>query len=176
MKAVLYGSHYGHTQKYAEAIARALGCEAFPAGKHKEANIEGCDTVVFGGGLYAGGIAGWSKVSPYCAKAQGQRWVLFTCGLADPALEKTQRESREIFERRLPEALRGRLPVFCLRGGIDYAKLKCVHRAMMAMLMKLLKNKKDPSEEDRQLMQTYGKKADFFDPSAAQPVIDAAKE
>ena len=40
---------------------------------------------------------------------------------------------------------------------------------------KLLKNKKDPSEEDRRLMQTYGKKADFFDPSAAQPVIDAAK-
>ena len=58
MKAVLYGSHYGHTQKYAEAIARALGCEAFPANTHKEANIAGCDTGVFGGERYAGGRAG----------------------------------------------------------------------------------------------------------------------
>ena len=175
MKAVLYGSHYGHTQKYAEAIARALGCEAFPANKHKEANIEGCDTVVFGGGLYAGGIAGWSKVSPYCAKAQGQRWVLFTCGLADPALEKTQKESREIFERRLPEALRGRLPVFCLRGGMDYAALGLKHRAMMAMLAQYLRRQKERSAQDEQLLATYGKRIEFFDEATIEPVVRAAR-
>ena len=172
---VIYGSHYGTTKAYAERIAEALACPAVSVKQLKGNALAGCDTVIFGGGVYAGSIAGWRKAARRIVKARPRRGLLFACGLADPAKEKTQKEARMLFEKRLPDAMRA-LPVFCLRGGIDYAKLKCVHRAMMAMLMKLLKNKKDPSEEDRQLMQTYGKKADFFDPSATQPVIDAAKE
>ena len=46
---------------------------------------------------------------------------------------------------------------------------------MMAMLMQLLRRKKEPTEEDRQLMQTYGEKVEFLDLPSAQPLIAAVK-
>ncbi len=171
---VVYGSHYGATKTYAEYIAQKLSCPCLAAESLKKGMLANCDAVVFGGGVYAGSIAGWKKAAPLIVKESPSRILLFVCGLADPAREKTRAEARMLFEKRLPENMRG-LPVFCLRGGIDYAKLGLKHRAMMAMLMKFLKSKKDPSEEDRQLMATYGGKVDFTDLTSADPVIAAAR-
>lgn len=172
-KIVIYGSHYGATKAYAEYIAGRLSCPCIPADKLKAEHLKGCAAVIFGGGVYAGSIAGWKKAAPLIAKAAPEKIVLFVCGLADPAKEKTQREARMLFEKRLPEQMRG-APVFCLRGGIDYAKLNFIHRTMMAMLIKFLKHKKELSEEDRQLLATYGGKVDFIDLATAAPVINAA--
>ena len=172
---VVYGSQYGATERYARRIAEGLGCEAVPADGIRKGQLAGYRTVVFGGGVYAGSFAGWKKIAPQCAAAGGRGWILFVCGLADPAKEKTQNEARMLFEKRLPAALAGKLPVFCLRGGIDYPKLRTKHRVMMAMLAHFLRRKKDPSEEDRQLLATYGGKVDFFDPSSADAVIAAAR-
>ena len=134
---VVYGSHYGATKTYAEYIAQKLSCPCLAAESLKKGMLANCDAVVFGGGVYAGSIAGWKKAAPLIVKESPSRILLFVCGLADPAKEKTRAEARMLFEKRLPENMRG-LPVFCLRGGIDYAKLGLKHRAMMAMLMKLL--------------------------------------
>ena len=65
--------------------------------------------------------------------------------------------------------------MFCLRGGMDYAKLGLKHRTMMAALMLFLRRKKDKTEEDEQLLQTYGQKIDFFDESSVQPILDEAR-
>ena len=172
---VLYGSHYGTTKAYAEYIAGALGCPAAAAQDVTRRDLEAIDTVVFGGGVYAGSIAGWSKAARLYEENDKKKWGLFVCGLADPAKQKTQSEARALFEKKLPATAAGTLPVFCLRGGIDYARLNVKHRAMMAMLIGFLKRKKDPSEEDRQLLATYGGRVDFLDLASAQPVIDAAK-
>ena len=172
---VLYGSHYGATKAYARHIAGQLGCAAAAAEQIKELDLSAYDTVIFGGGLYAGSVAGWNKAAKYCGQKEGQRWILFSCGLADPASAKTQNEVRTLFESRLPDELRGKLPVFCLRGGMDYAKLGLKHRTMMAALMLFLRRKKDKTEEDEQLLQTYGQKSDFFDESSVQPILDEAR-
>ena len=169
---VIYGSHYGKTEKYARAIAAALGCPALSAKEVRTADLAG-KTVVFGGGVYAGSICGWKRTAKKIAKAKAPRLVLFVCGLADPAKQKTRDEARMLFEKKCAAAKDA--PVFCLRGGIDYGKLKFGHRTMMAMLMQYLKRKKDPSPEDAQLLATYGKAVDFYDESTAKAVIDAAK-
>lgn len=172
---VLYGSRYGRTEAYAKHIAQALGCRALPVGKAKRKDMAEADVVLFGGGVYAGSIAGWSKAARLLRRAKDKRIVLFVCGLADPAKEKTQREARMLFEKKLPPEQKGTLPVFCLRGGIQYTKLGLKHRAMMAMLIAYLKKKRDKSEEDKQLLSSYGGEVEFTDLSSARPVIEEAE-
>ncbi|MDO4343175.1 MAG: hypothetical protein Q4C50_00075 [Eubacteriales bacterium] len=64
--------------------------------------------------------------------------------------------------------------LFFFRGAIDYSKLTFIHKAMMAMLHRVML-KKDPSsltDEDRQMLSTYGKKVTFLDRSSIQPLVD----
>lgn len=170
---VIYGSCYGSTQAYAEYIAQELSCPAVSAKEVTRADVERRELIVFGGGAYAGSIAGakkTAKLEKYFGRA---RLLCFVCGLADPAKQKTQGEARMLFEKAFPR--HAGMPVFCLRGNMDYARLSAGHRMMMAMLMQLLRRKKEPTEEDRQLMQTYGEKVEFLDLPSAQPLIAAAK-
>lgn len=170
---VIYGSCYGSTQAYAEYIAQELSCPAVSAKEVTRADVEGRELIVFGGGAYAGSIAG-AKRAAKLEKYFGQAKLLcFTCGLADPAKAKTQDEARALLNKAFP--LHAGMPVFCLRGNMDYARLSAGHRAMMAMLIAFLKRKKERSEEDEQLLATYGEKVEFLDLSTAQPLIAAAK-
>lgn len=170
---VIYGSCYGSTQAYAEYIAQELSCPAVSAKEVTRADVEGRELIVFGGGAYAGSIAG-AKRAAKLEKYFGQAKLLcFTCGLADPAKAKTQDEARALLNKAFP--LHAGMPVFCLRGNMDYARLSAGHRAMMAMLIAFLKRKKERSEEDEQLLATYGQKIEFLDLSTAQPLIEAAK-
>lgn len=170
---VIYGSCYGSTQAYAEYIAQELSCPAVSAKEVTRADVEGRELIVFGGGAYAGSIAGAKKAAKL-EKYFGQAKLLcFTCGLADPAKAKTQDEARALLNKAFP--LHAGMPVFCLRGNMDYARLSAGHRAMMAMLIAFLKRKKERSEEDEQLLATYGQKIEFLDLSTAQPFIEAAK-
>ena len=170
---VIYGSCYGSTQAYAEYIAQELSCPAVSAKEVTRADVEGRELIVFGGGAYAGSIAGAKKAAKLEKYFGRARLLCFTCGLADPAKAKTQDEARALLNKAFP--LHAGMPVFCLRGNMDYARLSAGHRMMMAMLMQLLRRKKEPTEEDRQLMQTYGEKVEFLDLPSAQPLIEAAK-
>lgn len=56
--AVIYKSVYGSTKQYATWIAEALGADLLEAGQAKLETLRKYDTILYGGGLYAGGIAG----------------------------------------------------------------------------------------------------------------------
>ena len=170
---VIYGSCYGSTQAYAEYIAQELSCPAVSAKEVTRADVEGRELIVFGGGAYAGSIAGAKKAAKLEKYFGRARLFCFTCGLADPAKAKTQDEARALLNKAFP--LHAGMPVFCLRGNMDYARLSAGHRAMMAMLIAFLKRKKERSEEDEQLLATYGQKIEFLDLPSAQPLIEAAK-
>ena len=169
---VLYGSHYGHTARYAQWLAEALDCRAVPARKAAAAALEGCGTVIFGGGLYAGGVAGARFLKDHAGALAARRLALFTCGLADPANPENAENLRAAAERALPPELRAQTAVFHLRGGIDYPHLGPVHRAMMAALRAGLR-RRDPAQlrqEDRELLATYGQHVNFLDRAALEPL------
>lgn len=58
------------------------------------------------------------------------------------------------------------------RGGIRYDRLSLRHRVMMGMLRQTLLRRPAASltEEDRLLLETYGKEVDFTDLSALEPI------
>ena len=78
--AVIYKSKYGTTKQYAKWIAEELGASLFEASSINPSQLMTYDVVVYGGGLYAGGIIGVKLVTGNPCKSL----VVFTVGAADP--------------------------------------------------------------------------------------------
>ena len=102
-----------------------------------------------------------------------KNFVLFTCGVADPALPETVATIR-----RGPEKVLDRLHLFCLRGRLDYSQLSPLRRMLMAALCRMLK-RKDPrslTEEDRQILDTYGSRVDFVNLGTLTPLLSCLEQ
>ena len=175
---VIYDSKYGSTERYARWIAEELSC---PLKKRAEAgkdDLKNYDVIVYGGGLYAGGVSGIRLLTGSDKLLENKKVILFTCGLADPSDPENVKHIQESLGKVLTPDMMERFRIFHLRGGIDYGKLSLVHRSMMGMLVRMMK-KKDPSElgeEDREILRTYGGTVDFVNLETARPVIECARE
>jgi hypothetical protein len=163
---VIYKTKYGTTKRYAEWIANELDASLFEAGAIKPEQLANYDVVIYGGGLYAGGIAGIKLVT----QAPSKSLVVFTVGAADPAIT----DYSAILCQNFTSELLSRIKVFHLRGGIDYPNLGVIHKGMMAMRKKVLEKKTEDerSSEDRAFIETYGSKIDFTDKSTIQPLVE----
>lgn len=168
--AVIYRSKYGTTKQYAQWIAEALGAKLFESRTIKADRLNDFDMVIYGGGLYAGGISGISLVTKNLCK----NLIIFTVGLATP--ENT--DYTKILEKNLSSEMRQNTKVFHLQGGINYKKLGIIHKAMMAMMMVMTKKavaKKKEEEitnDDKEFMATYGKKVDFTNQQNIMPLVE----
>ena len=167
---IIYKSKYGSTKKYAEWIAEELKADLFEHSEFKVDNLSLYDTIIYGGGLYASGINGISLITKNFETIKDKNLVVFTVGLAST-------DDKEIFkpiiEKNCTEEIRGKLKFFHFRGGIDYKKLTFTHKSMMAMLKAMVSKKKpeELSEEDKEMLATYGDKVDFTDINTIEPLI-----
>jgi menaquinone-dependent protoporphyrinogen IX oxidase len=163
--AVIYKSQYGTTKQYAEWIAEALEARLYEASEVKPVQLMDFDVVVYGGGLYAGGIIGAKLVTKNPCKSL----VLFTVGLADPKIT----DYSEIIGKSLSPEQLPKTKVFHFRGGVDYSKLGFVQKRLMAMVKKSAEKKpfEERTGDDHGLIETYGKKIDFTDKAAIEPLI-----
>jgi hypothetical protein len=128
--------------------------------------LGGYDCVIYGGGLYAGGILGVDLV----AKNTCKNLVLFTVGLANPATT----DYSAILRKSFPQGLPLHTQVFHLRGGIDYENISLVHRGMMAIMKKMTIGKRaynKLSDEEKDFVDTYGGKVDFTDKASVAPLV-----
>ena len=158
---IIYGSQYGTTKRYAEKFAEMTH---FPVISYEDIKtLTEYERIIYFGGLYAGGIKGLKstikKISP------NTKLIIVTVGLADVSDRRNIDNIRNSVRKQVPERLLNALSVFHVRGGIDYSKLNFKHKIMMKMLYRSLKNKPFESltQEDKALMETYGKKVDFTD-------------
>lgn len=174
---VVYESRYGSTRRYAQWIAEELACPLCERKAFHPQDLADCEVIIYGGGLYAGGVNGIRFLAKNEKLLSGKTVILYTCGLADPQNSDNISRIRAALAKALPPRLLAHTKVFHLRGGIDYSRLGPVHRAMMAMLRKMLlkKDAASLSGEDRQLLETYGKCVDFTDRESIRPLIRCAK-
>lgn len=172
--AVVYESKYGAAKAYAGWLAEDLACPLLERKKIRGEDLVPYETVVYGGGLYAGGVNGVDLLVKAFPLLREKNLVLFTCGLSDPQDPDNVSRIRGSLEKALPRELLEALTVFHLRGGMDCGKLGLVDRAMMAMFRKVL-SKKDPGElsaEDRLMLEASGKAVDFVDRAALAPILE----
>ena len=170
---VVYQSKYGAIQKYAEWISKELFCDLYERKAIKADDLIKYDTIIYGGGLYAGGVSGIDLIVKSFNRLKEKNLILFTCGLADPNDAENVSHIRENLMKVLLPEMQRKIAIYNLRGGIDYSKLGIVHKSMMAMLHKMIA-KKDYStlrEEDKQMLDTYGKIVDFTDITTIEPII-----
>ena len=175
---VVYQSKYGSTKQYAQWIADALKCDLRERGEATPQDLADYDVVIYGGGLYAGGVGGVDLLIKGADCLRDKGLILFTCGLADPQNPQNVAHIRASLQKVLPPPLYGALHLFHVRGGIDYGKLSTLHRAMMGMLRHALlkKDEGELTDEDRALLSTYGGKADFTDEARLVPLLACARQ
>ena len=171
---VTYSSKYGSTKKYAQWIAEELSCDAKEIKTVSTDALKNYDVIIHGGGLYAGGVSGLDRLIKDFPALRDKKIILFTCGLADPQSEKNVTQIESNIAGKIPREMYDEITQFHFRGGIDYSRLSVVHRMMMWMLCHVMKKKgyESLSDEDRLMLDTYGKKIDFTDKSSIKPLID----
>lgn len=172
--AIVYKSKYGSTKRYAQWIAEEAKADCFECSEIEAKKLMEYDTIIYGGGLYASGIAGISIITKNFEILKDKKVIVFTVGLASTDKEEA---FLPIIEKNFSKDMRDNIKFFHLRGGIDYKKLGIIHKAMMTML-KTIVSKKAPdelSDDDKGILDTYGKDVDFTDKKMIQPLLSFLK-
>lgn len=166
---IVYASRYGSTKKYAECLARTLQIPVASTAEVTKQQLAACQVLIFGGGLYAERINGIAWLQREQKRRPEREYLVFTCGLSDPKDPNTYQKVQSV----LAGVLQGQIPLFCLRGSIDYDRLGFKDRAMMSIFCRILRKKSavEQSEQTRQLLESYGKAVDYTDPAALEPLI-----
>jgi len=163
---VVYKSKYGKTKRYAEWIAETLNAPLFESTGIKPNQLNNYDVVIYGGGLYAGGINGIRLIT----KNPCNSLILFTVGVANPA----ESDYTQILTKALTPEQLSKTKIFHLRGGIDYSKLSLVHKGMMAVMKRLIEKKPiaERESDDIGVIETYGKNVDFSERASIEPLVE----
>ncbi|NMA74090.1 MAG: flavodoxin [Bacteroidales bacterium] len=174
---VIYKSKYGYTKKYAAWIAEELEAELKDVSEIKTSELSPYDLIIYGGGLYAGGVSGLSFLKKSFSQIKDKQVVLFTVGVANTQDEENIKTIRKSLSRALTPEMQDKIELFHLRGGIDYPRLNFIHRIMMSMLVKMLRRKAQSEirAEDRLMIETYGQVIDFTNKDDIYPIVEQIK-
>lgn len=186
--AVIYYSKYGTTENYARLIAKELGADLFEAKKTKFRDIKGYDTVVFGGGIYSGGIRGIELITKNWYKGLCEKKVVcFAVGITIDKEENREQCMDINFRKRFvtdAEEDHGRddlsaselikekrLPIKCffLPGAFDPGKVKGLDKFIIGITKKMI----DDRPEGQQLLDYFNKSCDLVDYDSIKPVVEA---
>ena len=192
---VLYSSKYGAAKTYAEWIAAALGCRVCELSAFTKKELGNYDTVIYGGGVQAGGIRGleqfakWIRsdlklrqmarrgtISKEDAESTGafdKQYYIFAVGISLDA-EENRQQLRDInFDK---DWLRD-LPCFFLPGAFDPAKLAGVDKAIIKVAAKMFQDKPQDrtTSEDAKVLHYFETGCDLMDRARIQPLVEAVR-
>lgn len=170
--AVVYRSKSGFTEKYAKWLNDSIGGDLL---KGKETNIEDLlsyDVIIYGGGLYAGGINGLKLIKRNYERLRDKKLIVFGVG-ATPVRPEIY---EEVKNRNLTKEQQDRVAFFLLRGGYDNNKLTFVDKILMQCMKIYLKSKKELNADERGMLNSYTHPVDFTDKKHIEPIINEVKK
>jgi len=154
---VVFKSKTGFTRKYAEMIADELAADIYEVPKITLEKLKNYDVIIFGGGLYAGGINGINLIKKNLSELKEKKIVVFATG-ATPGRED---EVKYMKDTNFTDFELENIKFFYLRGGFDYNNLNLVDRILMSMLKFKLKRKKELSIDEKGMLEAYSTPLDF---------------
>jgi menaquinone-dependent protoporphyrinogen IX oxidase len=166
---VIYQSKYGATKKYAEWLSQKLCADLVEKSKCNKELLKDYDTIIYGGGIYATGIAGFSFVKKCYESIKDKKVIIFTVG-ASPYEETAAAELRK---RNFTEEM-DTVPCFYCRGAFDESVMTVKDRLLIGLLKKAV-GKKDPSKYElweKALMASIGEAADWTSQEYLTQIID----
>lgn len=165
---VVYASKYGATERYAKWLAQETGFDCMKAKSADIKEISGYDVIIFGGGIYASGIAGISFLKKNYAAVRDKAVAVFCVG-ASPYDEAAL---KQIVDHNFKGAFQGIRCFYC-RGAWDEERMTFTDRTLCRMLQRVL-SKKDPSSYEiweKALMSAVGQKQDWTDRKYLAPIL-----
>ena len=172
---VVYESQYGATKQYAELIAKQLSADIYNADNVSEQQLKLYDTIIWGGGIYAGRINGINKLERILKNFAGKQIIIFSVGVTP--IDATER-LQKVRDNSLAPAFQEGISFFHFNCGVNFLKLSLIHRIMLATerMLLLLKPKKSLTESRIKYLQTYGENNQIIDESAVIPLVHAATQ
>ncbi len=170
---VIYKSKYGATKQYAEWISQELRCEIVEADQCKVAELANYDTIIFGGGIHAGGITGLSLIKKNYRKIMDKKIIIFAVGI-NVEEEKNLEDLREInFNGKIKD-----LPCYICKGAYDPSRVTGFDKFLMNQVRKLIMKKpiieREPQEKELVKVIDYG--GNWVSKEYIKPIVEAAKE
>lgn len=147
---VLYKSKYGATKKYAQLLKKKLNCDVLENKNITIAQLQQYDTIILGGGIYAGGIAGRTTLEKYYQELKKKQLLIFAVG-ASPYDEKNLKNLR------LKSELKD-IPLFYCRGAWNEKIMSFKDRTLCSVLKKMVAKKASATREpwEAALMEAMG--------------------
>ena len=170
---VAYQTKYGTTRAYAQWIAEETGADLLDFRTCKAEQLSGYETIVYCGALYAGGMLGFSRIRKQYETLKKKRLIVAVVGATlqrEKALEEVKKSNFT------PEMIK-RVPLFLLRGGLDYKKMGIVDCLMMFLLVSSIR-KKDPktlNEDEKGILGTYKKTVSFVQRRHIVPIVEVIR-
>ena len=167
---IIYTSQTGFTKRYAEWLADKISGELIElndAQKKADSFFEDYDAICYGGWLRAARIV---KVNWFLGKAvnwKDKRLALFCVGGSpndNPDIDTFLRNA-------LTEEQKKYIKIFYCQGGFNYEKMKAPSRIAMKMFVSVLKNKKDPTEEEEIMAEKMATSYDISDIKYIEQII-----
>nr|WP_319488847.1 flavodoxin domain-containing protein [uncultured Caproiciproducens sp.] len=168
---IVYKSKSGFTEKYARWLAEDAQADLVEAGMAKLEDLIQYDTIVYGGGLYIGGINGVKLITGHMKELANKKLIVFGVG-ASPCRPNVVEEIRNA---NLPEEIREKVHFFLLRGGFDMGKCGLKDKMLMNMLKIKLEKAPDTDEDAKGMLACYTHPADFTSRDAIKPILDCIK-
>lgn len=165
---VIYNSQTGFTKRYAQWIAEEINADCVELSIAKKTDLDSYDAIVFGGWAVAGSISKLKWFKNNISKWSNKKLIAFCVG-ASPI------ENPEIEEALPKNFTADELEVvrwFYLPGGLDYEKMSLKSRAMMKMFVKMLKAKKNKTQDDLNQIRMVSSSYDISDIKYIEPIID----
>lgn len=169
--AVIYKTKYGSSEKYAKWIAEDSSADIYKVKEIKPEGLEQYDTIVYCGGLYAGGVLGFSFIKKNYHRLSDKKLIVVGVG----ATLKEGDATEEVKSQNLTDEMKDKAQFFLLRGALNYKKMKIIDRLLMFLMVKYIKSKKPEELDDdaKGILATYGKTVDFTNRDTITPVINA---
>lgn len=164
---VIYNSKTGFTKKYAEWIAEELSADIFQSSKVNNDMLTAYDIVIYGGGLYAGGINGVRFITQNLDKLKDKKVVVFATGTS-PSREEAISEVRN---KNFTLEQQKHIKFFYMRGGFDYNKMNPFYKMLMLLLKWKLKSKKELEPDEKGMLDAYEKPVDFTDKNNIDEIL-----
>lgn len=176
--AVIYKSKYGAAKTYAKWIAEALDAELMDADKVKSADLQKFEAIVYGGGIYAGGVNGIALIKDNFESIGEKPLYIFTVGISDVKDSENIRKIRDSLCKVLTHDMVQKIKVYHFTGTMKYSEMGFMHRSMMKMMIKMLQKKPrgELREEDKRMIDSFGKDVDFTDIEAITPLVEDVKK
>lgn len=168
--AVVYTSKYGSARRYAKWIAEETGATVFDAKRCKVSDLKDFDTIVYGGGIHAGGIEGIDFLKKNFSKLSGKKIICYAVGLRVDG-DDVRQQCRDInFVKKMAD-----IPCYFFHGAYNPAQVKGIDKVLMKIVKHMVVKKKDKDEEDEKLLKAITDGGNFASKDQIAPLVEALK-